>query len=89
MPVPGIGTIPSHKDCGTAIKVLTEYGRLASKLQIRLPSKRVEELNRRRDAGTITVADVPATLRREWPGGVFDDKTLDEIRELCGRKRRQ
>ena len=75
---------PSKRDCSTAIKVLTQYERLAEKLGIRLPPRRLEELNRKRDAGTITIGDLPGTLRREWPGGPFDGKTLDEIRAMCG-----
>ena len=80
---------PSKRDCGTAIKVLTQYERLAEKLGIRLPPRRIEGLNRKRDAGTITIGDLPGTLRREWPGGIFDGKTLDEIRELCGLAKRR
>lgn len=80
------GDPPAPRDCNTAIKVLTQYERLAEKLGIRIAPARMAELNRKRDAGTITGADLPATLRREWPGGPFDGKSLAEIRALCGRR---
>lgn len=90
MPAAGSGgPEPARRDCGTALKVLTQYERLARKLGVRLPPSRVEALNHKRDAGTIIVTDLPGTLRREWPGGMFDGKTLNEIRELCGQRRRQ
>src|SRR2546423_7915416 len=84
-----VGTPPSRGDCSTAIKTLTQYERLAEMLGIRLSPRRIEELNSKRDAGTITIDDLPGSLRREWPGGPFDGKTLDEIREACGMPRRR
>ena len=79
----------SPRACNTAITILTQYERLARKQGLTLPPRRIAGLNRQRDAGTITVEDLPATLRREWPGGPFDGKTLDEIRELCGTRQRR
>jgi hypothetical protein len=74
---------PTQRDCRTAIEILTQYERLAQKLNKRLSPQVIAALDRRRDAGTITIAAIPAILRRKWPGGVFDGKTLAEIRALC------
>jgi hypothetical protein len=46
------------KDCQKAIKLLTQYERLANKLNSSLSSlspSRIQELNRMRDDGSITV----------------------------------
>jgi len=72
--------------CKTAIKLLTQFERLAEKYNARIAPARLTELNRKRDAGTIMVVDLPGTLRREWPGGIFDDKTLATIRAMCDQR---
>jgi hypothetical protein len=68
--------------CRTAIKLLEQYERLAAKYGARLPANRLADLDRKRDAGTITSNDLPASLRAEFPGQ-FAGKTLGEIRLIC------
>jgi len=70
--------------CKTAIKILTQYERLAQKFGLNLPASRIEELNRLRDAGTITINHIPASLRDPFPMGTFGNMTLAAIRQLCG-----
>ncbi|MBW4550298.1 MAG: hypothetical protein KME35_04210 [Aphanocapsa sp. GSE-SYN-MK-11-07L] len=55
------------KDCQKAIKLLTQYERLANKLNSKLSPNRIQELNRMHDDGTITVNDLHSILRREFP----------------------
>ncbi len=69
--------------CRKAIKILTQYERLARDLGRSLPPNRLAELNRLRDAGEITINHLPGSLRREFPGQ-FVDMTLSAIRVLCG-----
>ncbi len=73
---------PSRKACDTAIKLLTQYERLAAKYDIKISKKRLEELNRKRDNETITVYDLPAGLRELFPGEL-KGYNLKEIRDLC------
>ena len=73
---------PNPAHCATAIKILTQYERLAKKYGSNLPPKRIAELNRLRDAGTITSNHLPGTLTREFPGE-FSGKTLAEIKREC------
>jgi large-conductance mechanosensitive channel len=75
---------PPDNICNKAIKVLEQYERLAKKLNKKIPPKRLEELNRMRDAGTITSNDLPGFL--EFPGGELVGMTLEAIRKLCGKK---
>ena len=63
----------------TAIKILTQYERLAKKFGLQLSRQKIEELNRLRDNGLIKLANLPAKLHQEFPGE-FRDLTLDEIR---------
>lgn len=74
---------PPPDVCRTAIKILTQYERLAKKFGLNLPASRLNELNRLRDTGTITINHVPGTLRGEFPLGIFGDRTLDAIRAMC------
>lgn len=69
--------------CTTAIKILEQYDRLAQKMRIDLSEKRLQELNSKRDAGTITQYDLPAGLRTQFPLG---DQSLQSIRELKSSK---
>ncbi len=73
---------PSKQDCNKAIKILTQYQRLAKDRNVKLSPQRIAELNRKRDAGTITSNDLPGTLQREFPGQ-FNGMTLNEICRLC------
>ena len=75
---------PSKKECHKAIKILEQYPRLAKKCGVRLSPGRLEALNQLREDGTITINDLPSTLRREFPVGTFNSMTLAQIRELCG-----
>jgi hypothetical protein len=68
--------------CRAAIKLLEQYERLAAKYGVRLPANRLADLDQKRDAGTITSGDLPASLRAEFPGQ-FAGKTLDDIRMAC------
>lgn len=79
-----LGLIPA-KECQKAIKILTQYERLAKKYNIRLPDKRIQELNELRDKGLIKIDHLPAKLKSEFPG-IFKDKTLAEIRALRRRE---
>jgi hypothetical protein len=69
-------------DCKLAIKVLTQYERLAEKLGVKLSPKRLRELNRKRDNRTITINDLPAKLRRNFPG-YFNGMSLRDIARQC------
>lgn len=75
---------PDPDKCETAIKILTQYERLAQKLGKDLPRNRIEELNRLRDAGQIQIAHLPGSLRELFPGE-WSDLTLAAIRALCGK----
>ncbi|MGK7900643.1 MAG: hypothetical protein AB4352_04355 [Hormoscilla sp.] len=74
---------PSRKDCQKAIKILTQYERLAQKFRKQIGTRRIAELNRLREAGMITINHLPGILRSEFPIGIFDHMTLSEIREWC------
>jgi hypothetical protein len=74
---------PSAKECSRAIKILTEFERLAGKYGIKLGKNRLKQLNEKRDNGTITIYDLPSGLRGEFPGR-FVGKTLAEIIKECG-----
>jgi hypothetical protein len=63
-----------------------QFERLSEKYNSAIPPARLMTLNHKRDAGTITLEDLPATLRREWPGSIPSDMPLDGIRSLCERR---
>ncbi len=73
------------KTCRKAVKILTQYERLASERGINLPPHHLGELNRLRDVGKIKIGDLPATLQREFPSELAG-MTLEEIQKLCGMK---
>lgn len=62
-----------------AIKILTQYERLANKYKLNLSADKIQALNLLRDNGLIKFSDLPAKLRSEFPGE-FGDMTLNEIR---------
>lgn len=64
-----------------AIKILTQYQRLAKKYDINLSEKKIEFLNKLRSQGIIKITNLPAKLRTEFPGE-FSNMTLNEIREI-------
>lgn len=76
-------TPPPPDLCKTAIKILTQYERLAEKLGLKLPASRIEDLNRLRDSGQITINHLPGSLKEKFPMGTFGDMTLNAIRALC------
>jgi hypothetical protein len=75
---------PPRDQCITAIKLLTQYKRLAEKYGIKLSNNRITEMNALRDTGTITVNNIPASLNRKFPIGTFGNMTLETIRKMCG-----
>ncbi|MGI2907148.1 hypothetical protein [Tolypothrix sp. VBCCA 56010] len=75
---------PPRDLCNKAVKILTQYERLAKKFGVNLGDRRLAELNRLRDAGQITINQIPGTLRGEFPTGNFGEMTLQQIRDLCG-----
>jgi hypothetical protein len=77
---------PDPARCRTAIKLLEQFERLAKKYGVRLSPKRLKDLKKLRDAGTITSRNLPPKLRSLFPGE-FAGMTLDAIRDTCGKKR--
>jgi len=74
---------PSKAVCSKAVKLLTQYKRLYQKINRRpMPKKLQEELDKKREAGTITSDDLPGGLQREFPGEL-KGLSLDEIRQRC------
>jgi hypothetical protein len=66
--------------CTAVPKALTQYKRIYEKSGKKMDPKRVKELDSKRDAGTITVEDIPASDER--PGG-WEGVPLSKIREVC------
>jgi hypothetical protein len=64
-----------------AIKILEQYKRLAEKFGIRLPPKRIQELDQLRDAGRISSSDIPAKLLEDFPGELAG-LSLEDIKRL-------
>ncbi len=76
---------PDRGKCKKALKILEQFDRLAQKLGIRIPARRLRKLNRLRDCETIKSTDLPAGLAREFPGD-FAGISLAEIRRRCGKR---
>jgi RHS repeat-associated protein len=74
--------VPTKEECKTAIKILTGWERLANKLHIRISPKRLRTLRELTRNGTITINDLPGSLRREFPS-IFNDYSLSQIINLC------
>jgi len=74
---------PSRQDCQKAIKILTQYERLAHNFATTIGTRRIAKLNRLREAGMITINHLPGLLRSEFPIGTFAHMILSEIREWC------
>ncbi len=70
------------KDCNLALKLLTQYERLAAKYGVKLPEARIAVLDELRLQGGISSSDLPATLQRIFPGQL-QGLTLNEIRQIC------
>ena len=62
------GTVGFCESCMKVTKALTQYQRILEKLGKKLSPNRVSDLNKKRDAGTITVEDLPGGM--EYPGGL-------------------
>jgi hypothetical protein len=77
--------VPDPARCHTAIKLLTQFERLAKKYGLTLSPNRVKRLKGLRDAGKIKCSDLPAKLRSLFPGE-FTSMTLAAIRDLCGMR---
>jgi predicted DsbA family dithiol-disulfide isomerase len=73
----------TSKQAQKAIKILTQYERLANKYGLRLSDDKIQELNTLRDHGLIKVSNLPAKLRNEFPEE-FSDMNLNEIRAYEG-----
>ncbi|WP_066425458.1 hypothetical protein [Anabaena sp. 4-3] len=69
----------TSKQAQKAIKILTQYERLANKYGLRLSDDKIKELNTLRDNGLIKISNLPAKLRNEFPGE-FSEMNLNEIR---------
>ncbi len=77
---------PDPARCHKAIKLLTQFERLAKKYGVKLSPKRLTELQRLRDNGKIKSSDLPAKLQSEFPDE-FAGMTLAAIRKKCQKKR--
>lgn len=75
-------TQPTPQECMAAIKALTKYASTYERVKHRpLDPKTKEELDKKRNAGTITSADLRGGLT--FPGGPLKGKNLNKIREIC------
>lgn len=73
---------PSPRECKAAIKALTKYASTFEKVKKKpLDPKKKKELDKKRDAGTITSKDLPGGLT--FPGGPLKGEMLKRVRELC------
>lgn len=79
---------PDPARCNTAIKLLEQFERLAKKLGIAMPPKRLERLRDLMGKGTIKSGDLPPKLRSMFPGE-FAGKSLKTIREECRKRRKR
>lgn len=73
---------PSKDECSRAKKILTSWERLANKMGIRISKKRLQDLRRKTQDGTIRISDLPATLRRNFPSEL-DRYDLNQIINIC------
>jgi hypothetical protein len=77
---------PDPARCKKAIKLLSEFKRLAKKYGVKLSPKRIADLEHLRDAGRIKSSDFPGKLASEFPGE-FRGMTLATIRKKCRKQR--
>lgn len=73
---------PSKDECRRAKKILTSWERLANKMGIKISKKRLQDLRRKTQDGTIRISDLPATLRRNFPSEL-DRYDLNQIINIC------
>lgn len=73
---------PSKDECRRAQKILTSWERLANKMGIRISKRRLQDLRRKTQDGTIRISDLPATLRRNFPSEL-DRYDLNQIINIC------
>lgn len=76
------GRPPTKAECSKAYKLLTAFERLAQKKGKKLSPKKLKELRRKRDDGTITSEDLPGFLQREFPG-VLEGFSLAALIKMC------
>ena len=73
---------PNPARRNTAIKLLEQFERLAKKLGIAMPPKKLAELRDRKNNQTIRSSDLPPKLGSMFPGE-FAGKSLKTIRDVC------
>jgi len=76
------GRPPTKAECSKAYKLLTAFERLAQKKGKKLSPKKLKELRRKRDDGTITSADLPGFLQRDFDG-ILQGFSLAAIIKMC------
>ncbi|HLP87416.1 MAG TPA: hypothetical protein VK184_02275 [Nostocaceae cyanobacterium] len=62
-----------------AIKILSQYERLANKHGLNLSEEKIKQLNDLREQGLIKISHLPAKLRAEF-SWEFSDMNLNDIR---------
>ena len=70
------------------MKLLEQFERLARKLGISIPPRRLADLRDLRDRETIRSGDLPPRLRSMFPGE-FAGKSLKTIRDECRKRRKR
>ncbi len=79
---------PTKKECVTALKVLRDFRRLVKKFSPGTSEKRLKELKRLLDAGTLRPDDLPGGVKNRAPiARRFFGKTIREIEEECRHAR--
>jgi hypothetical protein len=73
---------PTKQECKTAMKILRGFRRLVKEHAPGTSTKRIEQLQRKLDEGTLRPDDLPARVRRRIPGR-FYGKTIREIEHEC------
>ena len=72
-------------DCHKAIKLLTQWARLAQKFGKNIGNSTTNRLNQKMGDGSITSGDLPGSIGNEFPDSL-KGYTLNEIREKCKGK---
>ncbi len=73
---------PTKQECSRAKKILSAWERLAQKYGVNIGAKRIRELRRKTQDGTIRLSDLPAKLRREFPDEL-SRYNLNQITNIC------
>jgi hypothetical protein len=64
-----------------AIKILKSYKRLSEDRGVKLPQQKIDDIDKKIKEKVVKISDLPALLRREYPGQ-YNDKTLEELEEI-------